>query len=95
MDDIFKILLQILLLQQYLPVPHNIMVYHNGKVYYAVVRNTQVLVYLVRRQTKIQQTLVQQYIYMFTAMYHVLLFMAYAHTKNKQYSLCVTLVIFL
>ena len=38
-----------------------------------------------------QQTHVQQHVFNFTAMYHVVLFMAYAHTKSEQYVLCVPL----
>ena len=42
-----------------------------------------------------QQKYVQQYVLMFTAMYHVLVFMVYDHTKNEKYSLCVPLILFL
>ena len=38
---------------------------------------------------------VQQYIFMFTEMYNVVMFMAYAHMKNKQYVICVTLILVL
>ena len=51
--------------------------------YYAVVVNSPVLVYLNRRQMKMQQTHVQKYIFVFNAMYRVVLLMLYAHMKNK------------
>ena len=82
MDVIFTIILQICLWQQYVPISHNIMVYHIGNVHYAVARNDLVLVYLVRIQINMQQTRVQKYILMFTGIYHVVLFMVYTHMKN-------------
>ena len=82
MDVIFTIMLQIGLWQKCVPVPNNIMVYHTGNVYHVVVRNAPILVYLIRRQINMQQTHVQQYVFMFTEMYHVVLFMAYAHMKK-------------
>ena len=42
-----------------------------------------------------QMQQVQQYIFMFTAMYHVLMFMAYENIKNKKYGLCDPLILFL
>ena len=42
-----------------------------------------------------QQIHVQQYVFVFTAMYHVVLSMAYAHMNNKQYVLCVLLILVL
>ena len=60
MDVIFKIMLQIWLRQKCFPVSHNIMGYHTGNVYYAVVRNSPVFVYLVRRQINMQQKRGQQ-----------------------------------
>ena len=52
MDIIFAIMLQIWLQKNCAPVPHNIMGYQNGNVYYAVGRNSQVLVCLIRIQIK-------------------------------------------
>ena len=42
-----------------------------------------------------QQTRIQQYAFMFTAMYHVVLFMAYSHMNNKQRVICVPLILVL
>ena len=67
------------------PVPLNIMVYHTGNVCYAVVISSQVLSYPVRRQIKIQQTCVKQYDFVFTVMFHVVLFTRDAHTMNEQH----------
>ena len=69
-------------MEKCVPVPHNIMIYHTLNVYYDFARNPPVLIYLIRRQIKIQQTRVQQYFFMFNTMYHVVLFMAYAHMKK-------------
>ena len=85
MDVIFTILLQICLCQQCAPVPHNIISYHTGNVYHDVVRNSPVLVYLIRRQIQMQQTRVQQYFFVFNAMYYVVLFVVYTHMINEQY----------
>ena len=41
------------------------------------------------------QKRVQQYVSMFSAIYHILFFMAYAQIKNKQYFLCVLLILVL
>ena len=82
-------------MEKNLPVPDNIMGYHSGNVYYTVVINSAVLVYLIRRQINMQQTNVQLYVFMFTAMYHVVLFMAYTRMKNKQHVICVSLILVL
>ena len=37
----------------------------------------------------------QQYIFLFAAMYRILIFMTYAHMKKEQYILCVPLVLVL
>ena len=95
MDIIFTILILKWLWQQCVPVPQNIMVYYSGYVYYAAVINDPVLVFLVKRQTQMQQKRVQLCIFMFTAMYHVLVFMAYAHMRNEQCVLCVSLILVL
>ena len=42
-----------------------------------------------------KKTRVQQYFFMFTAMYHVVVFMAYFYMKNGQYVICVTLILFM
>ena len=42
-----------------------------------------------------QQKIVQQYVFMFTEIYHVVLFIAYAHMKNKHYIVCVPLILVL
>ena len=60
MDAIFKILLQIWLWQQCVPVTQNIIGYHTVNVHYAILKNAPVLVYLIRRKINIQQTRVQQ-----------------------------------
>ena len=88
-------MMHIWLRQQFVPVPQKIMGYHTGNMYYAVVRNSLVLVYLIMRQIDMQQTCVKQYLFMFIAMYHVVLFMAYAHMKNKQYVIGVPLILVL
>ena len=67
--------------------------YHTVNVHYDVVRNAPVLVYLVRRHINMQQTCVQKYVFVFTKMYHVVLFMAYTHMKNEKYVLHVTLIL--
>ena len=82
MDVIFTILLQKFLWQKCVPVPHIIMGYHTGNVYYGVMRNAPVLVFIVRRKIEMQQTCVQQYVFIFSKMYHVVMFMAYAHKNN-------------
>ena len=81
--------------QHCVPVLHKIMGYHTVNVYYAVVRNTQLLLYLLRRQINMLETCVQQYVFMLTPTYHILLFMAYAHTRKGKYVLCVTLILVL
>ena len=95
MDVIFTILMQICLWQQCVPVPHNIMGYHTGNVYYAVVINSPLPVYLIRRQINMQQTRVKTYVFMFTAMYHVVLFMEYTHMNKEQYVQCAPLILVL
>ena len=95
MDVIFKILLHIFQWQKCDPVIHNIMGYHNGNVYYAVLINSGVLVYLVWSQIKMQQTRVQQYIFLFTALYHDVPFMAYAYMKIEKRFLYVPLILVL
>ena len=95
MDVIFTILLQIWLWLKYVPVPYKIMGYHTRNVYYDIVRNARVLVYLVKRQIEMQKTRVQKYILMLTAKYHIVLFMAYSHMNNGQYFLYVTLILVL
>ena len=62
--------------------PHNIMGHQTGNVYYAVEINDPVLVYFIRRKIIMQETDVQQYVFMFTTMYHVVLVMKYAHMNN-------------
>ena len=42
-----------------------------------------------------QQTHVQKYVFMFTTIYHVVMFIVYAHKKNKQYDLGVPLILVL
>ena len=71
------------------------MIYRTGNVYYAVVINAPVLVYLIRIQIKTKQTRFQPYVFMFTEMYHIVLFMEYTHTNNEQYVLCVPLILVL
>ena len=75
MDVIFTIQPQIWLRQQCFTVPHNIMVHYTRNVYYAVVRNALILVYLIRRQINMQQTRLQKSVFVITAMYHIVLFM--------------------
>ena len=93
MDVIFTILLQIWLWQQCVPVPHKIMGYRIVNVYYAVVRNSPLLVYLIRIQIKMQQTRVQKSVFVFTKIYHVVLFITYTHINNKPYVLCVPVLV--
>ena len=69
--------------------------YHAGNIYCDVVINAPVLVYLVRRQIQTQQTCDFLYIFMFTAMYCVVMFMAQTHMKNEQDVLCVTMLLVL
>ena len=95
MNIIFTILMQIWIQQQCFSVPHNIMGYHTGNNYYAVVRNSPILVYLVRRKIEMQQTCVQQCIFMFSTIYHIVLFMAYAHMNIEQHVLCVPMILVL
>ena len=76
MDVILKILLQIWVWQQLFPVLNNIMVCHTVNVCYAVLINDPILVYLLGIQINMQQTRVQQYIFIFNAMYYIVLFMA-------------------
>ena len=52
--------------KQCVPIPLDIMVYRTGHVCYVVVINDQILSYPVTRQIKIQQTLVQKYVFMST-----------------------------
>ena len=42
-----------------------------------------------------QKKCVQQFVFMFTKMYHILLFIEYAHMKNEQYVLYVPLILVL
>ena len=82
MDVIFTILLQIWLFKKCVYIPRNIMGHHTGNVYDAVVRNVPVLVYLTRIKIKIQKSCVKQYVLMFAAIYHFVLFMSYSHMQN-------------
>ena len=63
------------------------MCYQNVNVYYAVVRNVPVLAYLVSIKIKVQQACVQQYVYVFTKVYQIIVFMAYALMKRKIWSM--------
>ena len=54
-----------------------------------VVINAQVLSYQVRRQIKIQQTLVQKYVIMSNKIYHAVHFMEDVHTNITQQVQCV------
>ena len=47
-------------MEKYVPIPHNIMGNHTGNVYYDVVRNDLVLLFLFKIQINIQQTRVQK-----------------------------------
>ena len=67
--------------------------YHTGNVYYSVVINALVLVKLIRIQIKMQKTLAQQYVFMFTAMYHIVLLISYEYMNNKKYVQCFPLVL--
>ena len=69
------------------------MVYRTGNVYYAVVINAPVLVYLIRIQIKTKQTRFQPYVFMFTVMYNALLLMAYSQMNNEQYVLGVPIIL--
>ena len=73
MDVIFTILLQTWIWKQFFPAPYNIIGYHNENVYYTVVRNFPVLLYLTWSQINVQQTHVKQYVFMFTAMFNILM----------------------
>ena len=42
-----------------------------------------------------QKTRVQQFVFMFTTMYHILLLMEHTHMNNKQHVLCVPLILVL
>ena len=91
MDVIFKMMIQIWLCQKCVPVPHNIIGYHTENVYYDVARNSLILVYLVWIQINMEKTHVQQYILMFTTMYHAVPLMEYDRMNNEQHVLCVPL----
>ena len=95
MDVIFTVLMQIWIWQKYVPIPHKNMRYHTENLYYAVVINALVLLYLIGRQINMQQTRLQQYVFMFTAMYHVLLLMKYPPMNIEQYVICVSLILVL
>ena len=60
-------------MEKCVPVPLNIMGYHTGNVCYVFVISDQVLSYPVRRQIKIQQTCAEQYVFMFTITFHIVL----------------------
>ena len=64
-------------------------------VHYYVVINSLLLLYLIRRQMHMQKTRVQQFVFMFTTMYHILLLMEHTHMNNKQHVLCVPLILVL
>ena len=65
------------------------MEFHTVKVCYVVVISVQVFPYLFRRKINIQQTSVQQYVFMFIVMSHVVLCTSYIHKKNEQHVHCV------
>ena len=61
--------------------------YQPENLYKTFVVNALVLVYLVRRQIQMKPTRVQSYVFMFTEMYHVVLFMSYTYIKKEQHVL--------
>ena len=71
------------------PCTYKRMVYCTVNVCYFVVISAQLLSYPVSRKIQIQQTCIQQYYFIFTIMFHVLLCMADIHTTNEQHAHCV------
>ena len=76
-------------MENVLPVPINIMVYRTGNVCYFVVISVKVLYCPFKKKQKIQQRRVQQYVFMLTVMYHVVLYTADVHTTNEHHVQCV------
>ena len=66
------------------PVPLNIMVYRTDHECYVFVISVSVFYYPVTSQIKIQQTHVQQFVFMFITMSHFLLCIENVHTMDKQ-----------
>ena len=89
MVAIFTIPLQTWSWQKCISVPINIMGYLTRNLCYAVVTRDKVFYYQVRIQIKIQQTRVQQYVLMFTIIYHMVMCKEYVHAMNKQHIQCV------
>ena len=86
---IFKIPLHTWPWQQFSPVPIRIMDYRTVNMCLVVVISSQVFSYPLRTKIKIQQICVQQYNFMFTVMFHVVLFTGDVHTTNKQHVHCI------
>ena len=87
---IFTILLQTWPCQQNFSVSLKLMVYCIVNLCYVVTISVPVLSYPVGRKTKIQQTRIQQYVFMVTVMFHDLLCTFDVHTTNKQHVQCVS-----
>ena len=85
---IFTIPLKKLPCKKCVPVPLNIMGYCNGNACYVVVISAQVFYYPVRRQINIQQKCVQQYNFISTVMFHVVLCMGNVHNTNEKHVHC-------
>ena len=84
MFAIFTIPLQTCTWKQCFPVHLKTIVYHTGNVCCIVVIRAQLLYYSVSRQIKIQQKIVQKYVFMFTVMSYVVLCTENVHTTNKK-----------
>ena len=89
------VLLHIWVWQQCVLVSHNITGYHTINVHTSIVRNSEVYTYLVWRKINMKQTCVQQYIFMSTEIYYVVLCMVNSHNNNAHYVLCLPLMIFM
>ena len=86
---IFKISLHTWPWQKCVLVPTNIIGYRTGNFRNDVMISAQVLSYLVRMKIKIQQTCVQQYYFMLTVMFHVVISTGEVHTTKEQHVHCV------
>ena len=65
------------------PLQHNTMRCITGKVCQVVVKNVQVLAYLVRNRTETKHTCVQKCFFMLTDYYHTVRCMEYVHMREK------------